>query len=148
MDTELGTLDHLLRAAPPWYTGPQMTECGRPSGDVKSIVDRQAMKNTVERLGKQRAAMVMCMTCVGLYSRPGIWERHPAEILQRLIESTRYRARGGDDGRARLNRELLAIGMLIEDHREEFESYLTALEQTSDLDQARRRSRLRAVRGG
>lgn len=145
---ELGTLDHLLRAAPPWHTGPRMTECGRAEGDVQSIVDRPTMQARVNKLGKQRAAMVMCMSCVNLYSRPFTWARHPAEILRRFIESQQYRVRRGDDTRSLLMRELLALGMLVEDHREEFEGYVAALEQTADLDQARRRSRMRAVRGG
>jgi hypothetical protein len=141
-------LDHLLRAMPPWWTGTAVTECGRPAADVKSVVERSAMKAKFDRLGKQRAAFSTCMTCAGLYSRAQSWEARPADVLARAIEGMRWREVGdqGDSAAQRMRRELLALGVLVEEHREEFEGLVAALEQTGDLDQARRRSRMRAVR--
>lgn len=142
-------LDHLLRAMPPWWTGPAMTECGRPVPDVQAVVDRAAMKAKFDRLGKQRASFSTCMTCAGLYSRPQSWEAQPADVLLRAIEGMRYRVRGDDQREStaqRLHRELLALGMLVEEHREEFGRLVESLGQTSDLDEARRRARMRAVR--
>lgn len=148
-----GPLDHLRRVMPPWWTGPELTECGRLATDVQSIVDRTALKAKFDRQGKQRAAFSTCMTCANLYQRPGSWERHPIDVLHRALEGSRYRLRGaGGEGEVtvaeRMRRELLALGMLAAEHQEEFEGLVEAIGQTEDLDAARRRSRMRAVRGG
>lgn len=147
-----GPLDHLRRAMPPWWTGPELTECGRLATDVQSIVDRPAMKAKFAKQGKQRASFSTCMTCANLYQRPGSWDRFPIEVLHRALEGSRYRMsprREGGEGEVtvaeRTRRELLALGMLAGEHREEFERLVEAIGQTENLDDARRRARLRRV---
>lgn len=147
-----GPLDHLQRVMPPWWTGPALTECGRVVADVVNVVDRDALKAKFAKQGKQRASFSTCMTCANLYQRPGSWERYPIDVLHRALEGSRYRVRGrdanGESAADLMRRELLALGMLVEEHREEFERLIEALGQTEDLDAARRRARMRAVRPG
>lgn len=138
-----GPLDHLARVLPPWHTGPEVTECGRPLADVVSIVARDALKAKFTRLGKQRASFSTCMTCANLFGRTSSWEKNPEGVLERSVRG-RYFPQDTEESRRRRS-ELLALGMLVEEHREEFEGLVEALGQTEDLDVARRRARMRRV---
>lgn len=144
-----GPLDHLERVLPPWHTGPALTECGRPLSDVQSITTRDALKAKFAAQGKKRASFSTCMTCADLFGRAGTWEKRPEDVVERWVRGAAVRRHGQptDEG-ARRQRELLALGMLVEEHREEFERLIEALGQTEDLDAARRRARMRAVRPG
>lgn len=144
-----GPLDHLARVMPPWNTGPELTECGRPVADVKSIATWDELKRKIEREGKRRASFSTCMTCAETADRRRSgwsWEQLPQAAVERWASGSwrhAYSLTGEGD---RPRRELIAVGLLIEEHREEFEQLVRALGETTDLAAARRRARIRQVR--
>lgn len=78
-------------------------------------------------MGKQRAAMLTCMTCAQTAERWGTWDTDPRRALEREIqwEAGWSRANRGQQ----LRDELLAIAALIEAHRDEFDTTLTTIQQ-------------------
>jgi hypothetical protein len=141
-----GPLDHLPREMPPWNTGPALTECGRPVADVKSVTTREAIKAKVEREGKRRASFSTCMACADTSDRYLPWVTNAASIVERWCRGAWRQKYNPSENGNRQQRELLALGMLVEEHREEFEGLVESLSQTTDLAAVRRRARLRAVR--
>ena len=77
-------------------------------------------------MGRQRSAMITCMTCSETVRRWATWEADPRLALGREIEweagSAYWRAR--NDRGERLKDELLSIADLIEAHRGEFDALL------------------------
>jgi hypothetical protein len=143
-----GPLDHLPRAMPPWYTGPALTECGRPVADVAAVTDRATLKAKIARLGQQRASFSTCMTCAKMAGRSETWERNPGAVVERFVRGAAFYGFSAAEEPAAdlMRRELLALGLLVEAHREEFDRLVEALGQTEDLDAARRRARIRSLR--
>lgn len=119
-------VDHILRPALPWRIGePGITECGYDASKVKTLT-RDEFNERVKDLGKQRMAMVTCMTCYDTAKRWGTWEDDPRRALDREITweyGGGYRAR--EDRGSRLRDELVAIAALIEAHRDEFDTTIT-----------------------
>jgi phosphoglycerate-specific signal transduction histidine kinase len=73
----------------------------------------------VKELGKQRAAMITCMTCASTAERWGTWEDDPRRAVGREIEwEAGYYGRRGNG--TKLRDELLAIAALIASHPDEF----------------------------
>lgn len=143
-----GPLDHLPRAMPPWYTGPALTECGRTVADVAAVTDRATLAAKFTRLGSQRASFSTCMTCANMAGRVEVWERRPDAVVERWVRGSAFRGAGVDGATPAadlMRRELLALGLLVETHREEFDLLVEALGQTEDLDAARRRARFRSL---
>jgi hypothetical protein len=136
-----GPLDHLLRVLPPWHTGPALTECGRPLGDVKSVVSREVLAAKVAREGQRRAAFSTCMTCAQLVGRTSSWAVRPAVVVDRWARGAWSWSHGSGEVGERQRRELLAVGMLLEEHRAEFEDLVAGLGEAADLGQARRLAR-------
>lgn len=125
-------VDHILRPRLPWRAVQEgaITECGYDASKVKTLARSEFFQREKD-LGKQRTAMLTCMTCSDTARRWGTWDDDPRLALQREIEwergATYYRAR--DDRGQRLRNELLAIASLIDLHREEFDAIITAAEQ-------------------
>lgn len=122
-------VDHILRPRLPWRGDESaITECGYDASKVKTL-SRDEYFQRVKELGRQRTAMLTCMTCADTAGRWGTWEKDPRRALEREInwECTRWHE---DRGRGqRLRDELLAIATLIEMHGEEFASLVAATEQ-------------------
>lgn len=129
-------LDHIARPPLPWRDIAK-TECGRALTDVASVVSREDVERKIARQGKQRAALTTCMTCATTSGRWPAWDRDPIEAMGRAVNAARY------DEADPLRRELRAIAMLIEAHRDEFDSLIAGLESTSDLSERRRANRMR-----
>jgi hypothetical protein len=114
-------VDHILRPRLPWRLGEgTITECGFDASKVKSLT-RADFFQRLKDLGKQRSAMLTCMTCADTASRWGTWEDDPRLAMEREITWERgngYRARS-DRGEL-LKDELIAIAALIETHHNEF----------------------------
>lgn len=107
------------------------------------MVTREELARRVNEQGKQRASLALCMTCwhaaerhVGWHHdrasllraiRDG-WDANPAEVLARDVHGKR---------RELLNREMRVIGLLVEEHREEFEEAMAGLEAAPSLGAAR-----------
>jgi hypothetical protein len=55
--TALGPLDHIARAALPWRTAPDLTECGKPISELGDrVVSREVVEARIKAIGQQRAA--------------------------------------------------------------------------------------------
>lgn len=129
-------VDHILRPRLPWRGIDEgaITECGYDASKVKTLT-RAEFFQMEKDLGKQRLAMITCMTCSDTARRWGTWDDDPRLALQREIEWERggaYYSRARDDRGHRLKDELTAIYTLIETHRDEFYSLITEMEQRRD----------------
>lgn len=121
-------VDHILRPRLPWRSpdDPAITECGYDASRVATLTREDFFKREKE-LGRQRMAMMTCMTCADTARRWGRWADDPRLAMQREIEWERggaYYSRGREDRGCLLRDELTAIASLIEAHREEFDTIL------------------------
>jgi hypothetical protein len=125
-------VDHILRPRLPWRSpdAPAVTECGYNAAKVQTIT-REQFFDREKNLGRQRTAMLTCMTCSSTASRWGTWEDDPRTALQREIaweHNGPYWSPRNDRGQL-LKDELLAIAALIEAHRQEFDDHIAKSEQ-------------------
>lgn len=112
-------VDHIIRPQLPWRSDGAITECGYDASKVKAITRADAVRRHKE-LGRQRNAMLTCMTCMNTAERWGTWEDDPRRAMGREVEwESGYRS---SDRGERLKDELLAIAALIEAHRNEFDA--------------------------
>ena len=115
-------VDHILRPSLPWRNDGGITECGYDASKVKAVT-RTEFFQRVKDLGQQRTAILTCMTCSATARRWKTWEEDPRQAMEREIAwewGGGYRER--TDRGERLKDELIAIAVLIEAHREEFDS--------------------------
>lgn len=120
-------VDHIERPILPWREAASVTECGLDATKVKTLT-REEYFQRFKDLGRQRTALLTCMTCCTTAENWGRWSDDPRTALQREIawEGTRY---AREDRGQRLKDELLAIAALVEAHREEFDGLVTAAGQ-------------------
>lgn len=120
-------VDHIIRPSLPWRRDIGITECGYDASKVKAITRREFFEREKD-LGKQRCAMVTCMTCSDTTKRYGAWEDDPRTAIGREVtwERGEYWGRGRSDRGTLLKEELLAIEVLIATHRDEFDSIIDA----------------------
>jgi hypothetical protein len=120
-------VDHILRPSLPWRRDPGITECGYDASKVKFITRKEFFDRERE-MGKQRCAMLTCMTCSDTTKRYGTWEDDPRAAIGREVtwERGEFWGRGRTDRGTSLKDELLAIEALIEAHREEFDGIISA----------------------
>lgn len=110
---------HIDRPVPPWEDDP-ITMCGRRHGDVKVVVTRAAAVALVKKVNLQRAALFLCNGCLDrLRYRGKRWEVDPVEVTSWWLERHRYRDTARPD---EVVATLVALGQLVENHREEFEA--------------------------
>ncbi len=128
-------LNHIRRPDIPWRKS-RKTECGRAVDEFAEgiVLDRAEALALVDKYGKQRAAFLLCMTCMTTASQYPDWNDDPSGALAR--EFHHYNRWHPD---TRLNDELRAIAALVDAHRDEFDGYLEDVAQTTDLAAARRR---------
>ncbi len=123
-------VDHIIRPLLPWRSSEgAVTECGYDASKVKALT-REEFFQREKDLGKQRAAMITCMTCADTAKRWNTWDTDPCQAMAREIAWERgewYRAR--TDRGERLKDELIAIAALIQAHPEEFAAAVTTREQ-------------------
>jgi hypothetical protein len=124
-------VDHIIRPRLPWRleTEPAITECGYDASKVKALTPEQFLARLKE-LGRQRAAMLTCMTCSDTAQRWSHWQDDPRKALEREIV---WECGGGyysrKDRGERLKFELEAIAALVAAHREEFTAHISDGEQ-------------------
>ena len=137
-------LDHVLRAVPPWRTGPMLTECGMLT-DGKPVLTRDEFAAKVRTQGQRRSAMTTCMTCwQTAASHRGTWDTDPVAVMGREMVRARGWSPGAvrnDPAAVRVRDELLAIAELIGRHRDEFGTILDGLGETVQLGDLRGRRR-------
>lgn len=127
-------VDHIQRPALPWRRADSaITECGYDASKVKTLTRAEFFQREKD-LGKQRTAMMTCMTCADTARRWGSWEDDPRLAMGREVNWERgesyWRART-DRGQL-LKDELTAIAALIEAHREEFDGILATNAQRQE----------------
>lgn len=115
-------LTHIARTPLPWRDATK-TVCGHPvsqyaDGLVLNLADAQAM---LRRLGKQRMALVTCMTCAHNIGHWAEWDRDPVGRMERECSGGGYRRQ-----EPMIEGELRAIAELIRLHRDEFDELVTA----------------------
>jgi len=115
-------LTHIGRTSLPWREATK-TVCGRLIADyadglVVTLADAQAMQ---KRLGKQRFALAICMTCAHNVGNWAEWDSHPIARMEREVTGGRW---GSPD--PVLVAELRAIAALIDQHREDFDAMVAA----------------------
>lgn len=117
-------VDHILRPQLPWRAGDgAITECGYDATKVKALT-RDEYVARFKELGRQRCAMLTCMTCADTAARWGAWDSDPRKALEREIAWEGAGRYAREDRGQRLKDELLAIAALIEVHREEFDAHI------------------------
>lgn len=146
-------IEHVQRPQPPWRldTAP-LTECGRLSGQ-STVISRDELIAKVKRLGQQRAAFTTCMTCWDKCRTNAGWDVDPVECLMREAAryqwATRYHRWHPDEEASaktaaglRFRDELLAIAVLIDAHRDEFEQLVSGIGDAVRLDEKRQARRV------
>ena len=132
-------LKHIARTPLPWRESGK-TVCGKPisqyaDGLVVGLEDAAVLSR---RLGRQRFALVICMTCAHNADRWTQWEDSPIARMEREVT-------GGAFGRREpiLEYELRSIADMIAAHRDEFnervESYASG-DVTTMADLRRKRA--------
>lgn len=118
-------VDHILRPQLPWRSGGEaaVTECGYDASKVKTLT-RAEFFQRLKDFGRQRTAMLTCMTCSDTAGRWGTWDDDPRKAMEREI-TWECGWRRADKG-VRLRDELLAIAALVEAHADEFASLVNA----------------------
>jgi hypothetical protein len=160
----LGPLDHIARTPLPWRTEPELTECGKTVADIGGrIVSRTEVEARIRAVGQKRAAYETCMTCADTSDRRTRHQRRGDEtvnVLARELGAVQHayppRVVTGNglttreepselwERKQRLAAELEAITALVAEHRDEFDAYLTGLNDTVKLADRRRGTRRRA----
>jgi len=114
-------VDHILRPRLPWRSDEgAITECGYDASKVKTIT-RADFFQRIKDMGRQRCALLTCMTCSDTAGRWGTWDDDPRKAMEREITwECGWQRR--QEGASRLRDELVAIAALIETHREEFDA--------------------------
>lgn len=115
-------VDHILRPRLPWRETDAITECGYDASKVKAI-SRIEFFQRLKDLGRQRTAMLTCMTCSDTTHRWSSWEEDPRKALGREIEWESGWRRS--DRGERLKDELLAIAEIVKIHQTEFSALVT-----------------------
>lgn len=131
-------VDHILRSRLPWRdpNDTPITECGYDASKVKTITRDEFFRREKE-LGRQRCALLTCMTCGDTVKRWGTWDKDPRLAMGREIEWERggqYWSSREDRGQ-RLKDELTVIASLIEAHRAEFDAALAELIQRREWNE-------------
>lgn len=134
VNPEKEPLAHIIRPVLPWRVSADTTECGRRIVDVATAVPLPEAQAIWKRHGKQRAAFLLCSTCVSTANRYGhdYMKDDIAKVLQREINW---------QGNERLNAELRALGLLVEAHRDEFDAAVSGLGSIVPMDDLRRARR-------
>lgn len=119
-DADKKVIEHVRRPGLPWRES-TLTECGIPRSG-QPCLERAEFIAKVKAQGQQRSAMTTCMTCWDTARRHPSWDEDPVASIGREVESyRRWRSKLVEDG---FRRELVAIAMLIERHRVEFDDLI------------------------
>lgn len=114
-------LTHIMRTSLPWRAATK-TVCGRPTEQYRAdlvvpLADAVKMR---QRLGQQRFALAICMTCANCCNNWSEWDTNPvARMLSEVSDSSRRRD-------PVVEAELRAIADLIAAHRDEFDNTVEA----------------------
>ena len=128
-------LKHIIREAPAWATGPELTECGNRA-DATTATTRDDWERFVQaecRGSVQRSQLTYCVTCVGTAQRHGKYSMFNPSLIDAAL-----RHLSGKDKR-RVIAELEALRLLVSEHRAEYEATVFDLLNLDDLSGRRGR---------
>ena len=125
-------LTHVARPSLPWRGDTGLTECGLRV-DSYPTIDRHELADQVGQLGKQRTALLTCMTCLTTARRHPSWDEDPARCLAREIDRS-WGATPADDP---FTLELRALAALVDLHPDEFAGLLAGVADATPLAQRR-----------
>lgn len=125
-------VDHVRRPDLPWRTS-RLTECGKPINDVAKWIERDELLKREKEYGKQRTAMLTCMTCWETAARWPPFDVEPMAAVSREVY-------GGRADPA-FTKELRALAALATKYRDEFDEFMQGLDETISLAERRRRAR-------
>lgn len=119
-------LRHLPRLAPPW-SEPDVTVCGRPMSDVRSVVSFEDARALYRRHGQARAVFLFCQTCIASHRGKAHietrFERAPAHVVvDWASRAGSFYYKKDTPEAARIEAELKALAALAAEHREEFDT--------------------------
>lgn len=141
-------LQHIRRTDLPWREATK-TRCGRLVAELAAdrVIPLDEARAKVKRLGKQRAAMFLCMTCCNHIDDWPEWDADPVTRMERECAGGRWRKRDSD--LELVERELRAIAMLVLAHRDEFDAAVNGLGEVESLTDIRAsRAAARRYSGG
>lgn len=122
---------HVRRPDLPWRQS-RMVECGKMTAEVKKVLSRDEALALIARDGIQRASYGLCMTCLNGARQYPDWAQDPIRALSREFFGVTDPA---------FQDELRAIAALIGAHREEFDTFMTDINDTVDLAERRQQRR-------
>lgn len=132
---------HIARSPLPWRPA-SLTECGLPT-HCNDVITVEQFTEKYKRLGRERVSMVTCVTCWSTADRHSRLYHNPwtddTAILLDILEREITFARRKDH--ATFPRELKAITMLIERHREEFDEFIADHAETVPIRSASKKTR-------
>ena len=128
--------EHIARPPLPWRPESDLTECGKPAGEFKSVLSRVEAKAKIKAQGRARAAFTTCMTCWDTVDRWPTWDEDPVKAMAREFQHVGYLHAHQRD--ARLHQELVAIAELVRRNADELRELIEAVGTTTDLTQVRR----------
>lgn len=115
---DAGPLTHIARTPLPWRAATK-TVCGKPVTNypterVIGLHDAVAMQR---RMGTQRFALAICMTCANNVGHWAEWDSDPVGRMEREVTGGGFRKI-----EPVVEHELRAMAALIAGHREEFDA--------------------------
>lgn len=129
--------DHVLRSRLPWRSEEgALTECGLPAQSYPTVTPEE-MRAKIAAEGQRRAAYSSCMTCWSALSNTEWREARGGKLFATLAREV-DRSFSGGDGPPVLVKELEAIVLLIERHREEWDALMSDLAGVVNLREVRR----------
>jgi len=125
-----GQRTHIVRPPVPWSLVPLSSECGRATSSLDSTMTLDEARVLREKLGQQRFALVICMTCA---TTAGRWPTFEEDPLQRLQRERNLWQEGGEQVR----NELFALAELVNRHRAEYEGLVGEIGSVTRLKRPR-----------
>lgn len=120
-----GPPKHLERFAPPWVRT-RRTICGRTLDDVQDWIEFTEARDLIRTVGETRARLLFCQTCLNMNSKvnaPTAWEKLPADVTVDWAARGRWAQNPETE---EIRALLLALGRLVDAHRDEFEAMVNA----------------------
>ena len=122
-----------------------LTECGIDAARYPTWTRDEAFAQ-LDKLGKQRFGLFVCMTCWGTAGRHSTWDVDPASCMVRHADRHTFSAKGRwrRDEAVQFAAELRALGLLVAAHRDEFDETVAGILAATPLTDARASKRRQA----
>ena len=109
-----------MRPPLPWRFS-ELTECGLVAAGVVSVITREELFARLKKWGQERTRFATCVTCYNTANRWATWDTDPIEAMRRELEHAQRFRQSNKGSTDIVARELEAIAVLIDRHRDEFD---------------------------